>query len=597
MVYEHWLERWNLKSDPCKDIEMNTVENLKFLVPTKNINAMRAEIQDILNSNVGVIKPLVGSRGSGKTTCLYYLIYSLGSYKEILPVYTNLHESLSMIQESPFPITFTTRFVTRELILQIGKSLKSDFIKDEPIIENIIKRAKQIPCAPTEIPKVTDQDLELLIEVLKKKGLTVVFAIDELDKFETKKQVKNLADFFKNEQALLTKLASKNRTFFYISSSTRWDFLQNQDFSYLAGVFYVEKLDFAECKRILEKRFEICSPGSKPPFTDSALQLLISIFNGNPRRFILAAGHLLRLAHDNDMNIVTEELVKKAYGEESRRRLQEDYEEIISADKKAGNGALLIWYLCTKIPSTDVKKTLDDLIMVYKGKKHVAEHISNLDFLEGAKCLERSEADGSVSLHEDVISFFKKIEEMGHSLFDFAQWYSSIRLEPPGIPYCYKMIQELYSSLRNYEAKKNLVVSWEIYFSLEISTDQLEILSLCWKMLAKEITAFCLEYGTYRRRRTESTIEDVSRRKAVEFLGVTEHEAKELLINFLEALHSTKIELQNFGLIAAIFQKSYTGSGIMEANLIKEQAKLVYDELLKKWLQMIKRRPIDDLIS
>lgn len=597
MNYENWLQRWGLKSDPCIDILINSTENLKFLVSTKNINNMEAEVQNILNSPVGVIKPVVGPRGSGKTACLYYLIHSLKSYKDkILPIYVALHDSLSLIQESPFPITLTTRFVTKELISRIAESLDSSLIKEEPIIETIICRAKQISRTPTEVPNVTDQDLEILVDILKKRGFTIVFAIDELDKFEAPKQVKNLADYFKNEQALLTELASRNRTFFYISSSTRWDFLKKQEFSYLGGVFNITRLDFIEGKRILEKRFEVTNPGSKPPFTDGALRLLMSIFNGHPRRFVLASGHLLRLAHDKDVNIVDEELVKEAYGEESRKRFQEDYEEIISADRNAGNGALLLWHLCTKIPSSmDVKKVLDDLVMIYEDKKYATEHLSSLNFLEETKCLEHSKTDGSLKLNKDIVLLFKKIVEMGHSLFDFTEWYASIRLEPPGIPYCYKIIQDLYPLLSCYDAKKNLAESWDIYFALDVSCDPLEILDLSWKALVKEITAFCIECGTYETKLKETTIEDVARRKAIEFLGITDFETKQLLIKFLEALRYTRIELQSFGLIATIFQKCYTGSGIVEAITIREQAKHVYEELLKKWLKAFKRGSINDL--
>jgi len=97
MSYATWLDRWNLPSDPCKDIEINTPEHLKYLVTTSNTARIEAEIKDIRNSPVGVVKPVIGSRGSGKTTCLYYLIYSLEREHGTLPVYRNVHEVLSLI--------------------------------------------------------------------------------------------------------------------------------------------------------------------------------------------------------------------------------------------------------------------------------------------------------------------------------------------------------------------------------------------------------------------------------------------------------------------------------------------------------------------
>jgi len=592
LVYENWLKRWNLKSDPCKDIEINNPENLKYLVPTKNTEAMKAEIQDIQNSDVGAIKPVIGSRGAGKTACLYYLIHSLSNHKNILPVYVNMHASLSLIQESPYPITHTIRYVTKELISETAKllmNLNYGFVEKDPVIKNIVDRAKTQQLTPNEIPEITDDDLELFVKILNKNGLSVVFAIDELDKFETSRQVKNLADFFKNEQALLTKLAGGYKSFFYFSSSTRWEFVKKQEFSYLSNIFYIKRADFLEGKRILKRRFEVSSPGSKLPITDQAIELLISIFNGNPRRVILATGHLLRLAHDRDLDIVDYDLVKQTYSEESRQGFKEDYEEIIATDSKASKGALMIWYLCTRVPPENRMVVLDCLVKIYK--KSVKKNESFLlEVLENTGCIRLSqEGKQQIQIHEDIISFFKKWEELGHNIFDFSEWYSDTHVEPPTIPYSYKLVQDLYNRLKSHGAKKNLRDSWDLYFNLEVTSEPLDILYYSWRLLEKMVIAFCIWSGTYEIKLVETTIEDIASRKALEFLGITDPNAKDLLIRFNFALRKTMIKLKNFGLIGTVYQKTQNGSGIKEARSIKDQAKQIYTELLEKWCTYVTR--------
>lgn len=594
MSRTNWLKRWNLKSDPCKDIEINNPENFKFLVPTKTINAIDAEVQDIKNSQIGAIKPVIGSRGSGKTTSLYYLIHKLQTYEDILPAYINMYKSLSLIQESPYPITHIARFVIKELILGIIQScitLSRDFVIKKPSIENIIQRAKQKQLAPDQIPSVTDEDLEILIDILDGEGFTTVLAIDELDKFETSEQIKNLAGFFRNKQSLFTKLASKYRTFFYISSSNRWNFLKDKDFSYLSSTFVVSRINFLEARRILERRFEIFSPGSKPPFTDPALRSLVSIFNGNPRMVIFAAGRLLRVAHEKDVNIIDDKLVREVYGEESIKRFRDDYEEIILTDKKAGYGALIIWHLCTLAPPDQRKEALDYLTLIYTGD--VKERNESLiGILEASGCIKSYPKDGSMQIHQAIVSFYNKWKELGHTPSEFNEWYSTHLQEPPGIPYSYNLIQGLCKRIKEYDAMKNLMDSWNTYFNLEISTEPLEILYLSWKMLENEIKAFCIEYGTYKLKLTKTTLEDVATEKALEFLGIRDHQTRELLMKLNIALRLARIDFESFGIVASVYQKTCNGSGIKEANLIKEQAKLAYNELLKKWLDYSTRRKL-----
>jgi hypothetical protein len=73
MPYATWLDRWNLPSDPCKDIEINAPEHLKYLVTTSNTARIEAEVQDIRNSPVGVVKPNLTKIGIALTSAIHKL--------------------------------------------------------------------------------------------------------------------------------------------------------------------------------------------------------------------------------------------------------------------------------------------------------------------------------------------------------------------------------------------------------------------------------------------------------------------------------------------------------------------------------------------
>lgn len=594
MSYATWLDRWNLPSDPCKDIEINTPEHLKYLVTTSNTARIEAEIKDIRNSPVGVVKPVIGSRGSGKTTCLYYLIYSLERERGTLPVYRNVHEVLSLIEESPFPVTLTTKFITRELLSSLVDACirkYPELVKNHPVMEDMKRRLERGPKSPKDIPQVADSDVEILTDILKSNGITTIFALDELDKFEQPSQIATLEDYFRNEQTLFTTLASKTRTFFYISSSVRWGFLGSSDFSYLSNTFQVQRADWVEGKMILEKRFEVVSKDVKPPFEESAIKCLVSFVNGNPRVFITKAGEMLRLAHDRDESLVNEQLIRLAFSGEIKeidKRFEDDFEELVRSNSEARRGGLLLWYFLTSLNVDQRKIVMNGILDLYHG--NVCDlRILPVPLRADVEMHALKEKDGVIGLDESVRYLLKSWEKMGHSVLDLADWYCERLPKPGGLPEAYQIIEKISSAVHHPKTRAYLQKSLTSLFTAESSKDLATIRYSSWGMLHSAILAFTNEYGRHRYvpagKYRERHLDD-----ALSALGIKDEEGRTLFAAFLQTVNESRIKLANVGTMISIRDKHELVLNRGDVELLKKQALTAYNELLVEWMSYANKR-------
>jgi KaiC/GvpD/RAD55 family RecA-like ATPase len=594
MPYATWLDRWNLPSDPCKDIEINAPEHLKYLVTTSNTARIEAEVKDIRNSPVGVVKPVIGSRGSGKTTCLYYLIYSLEREQGTLPIYRNVHEVLSLIEESPFPVTLTTRFITRELLSSLVDACTRKYpelMKNHPVIEDVKRRLERSPGSPKDIPQVADSDVGVLTGILKGNGITTIFALDELDKFEQPSQIATLEDYFRNEQTLFTTLASKTRTFFYISSSVRWSFIGSPDFSYLSNTFQVQRTDWVEAKMILEKRFEVVNKEVKPPFDESAIRCLVSFVNGNPRVFITKAGEMLRLAHERDENLVNEELIRQAFSgqiKEIDKRFEDDFEELVRSNSEARRGGLLLWYFLTRLNVDQRKIVMNEILDLYHGNA-CDTRILPVPNRADVEMHALKEKDGVVGLDESVRYLLKSWEKMGHSVSDLANWYCERLPKPGGLPEAYQLIEKISTAVHHPKTRAYLQKSLTSLFTAESSKDLATIRYSSWGMLHNAILAFTNEYGRYRYvplgKYRERYLDD-----ALTALGIKDEEGQALFATFLQTANESRIKLANIGAMISIRHKHELVLNRGDVELLRKQALDAYNELLVEWASYVDKR-------
>jgi KaiC/GvpD/RAD55 family RecA-like ATPase len=594
MPYATWLDRWNLPSDPCKDIEINAPEHLKYLVTTSNTARIEAEIKDIRNSPVGVVKPVIGSRGSGKTTCLYYLIYSLERERGTLPIYRNVHEVLSLIEESPFPVTLTTRFITRELLLSLVDACVRKYpelVKNHPVIDDVKKRLEQSPRSPKDIPQVADIDVEVLTGILRSNGVTTIFALDELDKFEQPSQIATLEDYFRNEQTLFTTLASKTRTFFYISSSVRWGFISSPDFSYLSNTFQVQRADWVEGKMILEKRFEVVNKEARPPFDESAIRCLISFVNGNPRVFITKAGEMLRLAHDRGESLVNEQLIRLAFSgqiKEIDKRFEDDFEELVRSNSEARRGGLLLWYFLTSLNVDQRKTVMNGILDLYHGKACDLRALP-VPLRSDVEMHALKEKDGVAGLDESVRYLLKSWEKMGHSVLDLANWYCERLPKPGGLPEAYQLIEKINAAVHHPKTRAYLQKSLTSLFTAESSKDLATIRYASWGMLHSAILAFTNEYGRHRYvpagKYRERHLDD-----ALAALGIKDEEGRDLFATFLQTVSESRIKLANIGTMMSIRDKHGLVLNRGDVELLRKQALIAYNELLMEWTSYAEKR-------
>jgi Cdc6-like AAA superfamily ATPase len=264
---------------------------------------------------MGLIRPVVGPRGSGKTAHIYSLVSALAREKGILPVYVSVGNSLKHIRRAPQPTSVTVSYVQRDILRSIIKAMQKTrpgFVDKNPVVDSIWQRVTdkaEEGVDEESVPMVRDSDLRVLLQEIHSEGLRIVIAIDELDKLSSRSEVATVKEFFRSEQFHLTDITSNWRTSIYLSSSETWDFLKEQDFNYLSSTVQVIPISKEEARKIIQKRIDILSPGCELPISDDALACLVSVWRGNIRNLIYECEKVLDSAHNRGLKRADKNLV------------------------------------------------------------------------------------------------------------------------------------------------------------------------------------------------------------------------------------------------------------------------------------------------
>jgi len=513
------------------------------------------EIKTIISSPVGVIKPVVGSRGSGKSSWLSSLLYNLRNQKTVFSIYVNIFRSISTIKEVGRTV-FMERYVLNDVMLEILAKLRTmapSLFQRERWIEEVAKNVVTLP-TPEKLPNISSDNLFDILKVLKGIGYKAfVIAIDELDKLTEygdpnfEKLVSVTCDFFGTQQGLFQKLSSENRASIYTSCDEKLvEPFKKRGLTYLSSQIVIERLDKDEAKRMIRARL-------KPqieifPFSEESVKTLVSYFHGNARNIIFACGDLMREAAIRGLKEIDQELTKQLFLKVGTENFEKDFQDL-AAFEESSIGAKMVWRVCSRVPKLeDRKQALAFIVDLYEGKeaKNPPEYV--LRFLKDDEYLvphrlpkEKQEID------QHLVSFFDQWVKRGHSTEDFVEWYSTSPQRPEEFVSIDNKVQSLLKAITDEHVRQMISDSYDIYaYSLDRHTQRQIVVIKSWSMLEKVIKAYCLETGY------QGFVLTLTEEQADKHASRDTRDRKTLIRFFTDALWKKRTRLVHLGTIKTI---------------------------------------------
>jgi len=581
-----------MKYDPFMDFPIGSPEHRQFMVSTRSTQKIYPEIQTIINSPVGVIKPIIGSRGSGKSSWLLNMLYNLVNRKTVFSIYVNTFRSISTIKEvgrTVFMEKYVLNDIMSEILAKVRTVAPSLFLK-EKWIENVAKNVITIP-TPETMPNISADNLFDILRALKGEGYNAfVIAIDELDKLteegdpDFEKLVNMTCDFFGTQQGLFQKLSSEYRASLYISCDEKLvDPLERRDLTYLSNSILIERLDSNEVKRMIGARL---SPQVEIfPFSQECLETLVSYFQGNARKIIFACGALMREASIRGLKDINQTLAKQLFQRVAVENFTKDFQDLAKLEESS-IGAKMLWRLCSKIPTVeDRKQTLLFITCIYKGKEAKKPPESILKMLKDHEYLAPYKLPKEKQeINSRLISFFDHWIKKGHLIEDFIDWYSTSMQRPEETASIDNLVKSLLKAISDENIRQMINDSYDIYtYALEYYNQRDVIVIKSWSMLEKIIKAYCLETG-FRDYALSLSEEQEDKHASIEY-----RDRISLLRLFTLALNKKKTRLLQLGTIKSIKEtrNMVEHDGYMptedEAKMVKNNAKMAFEEVIKKW--------------
>lgn len=586
-----WLDYWGLKYDPFMDFPIRSPEHRKFMVVTKSIKKIRPEVQTIANSPVGVIKPVVGTRGSGKSTWLLNFLYSLEDNKTIFFIYVNTFKSISTVREAAKTV-FMERYVLNEVISQIFAKIRSiapSLFEDHKWMEEVAGNIVTIP-SPEVRPNISQDNLVDVLKVLKgEKFVKFVIAIDELDKVteegapDYEKLMTMIGDFFGTQQGLFQMLAAEHKASIYISCDEKWmELFRRRNLTYLKKAVQIERLNPLELKRIIKTRL-------KPqidifPFSTESLEIVNSYFSGNARSLIFACRELMIDSSVRGLKQIDGKMVKRLFSKIAAESFQEDFQDIAKLDISS-IGAKMLWRLCSKIPMReDREKTLLFLARVYRNEEIELPPEYIVKILKDYEYVTFKLPKGKPEINMKLKSFFDQWIKKGHLLDDLVEWYSENIQRPEEFASIDDKVNSLLKAIPNEQVQKRILYAYDLYsYTLDYHTQKQMVVLKSWSMLESLIKAYCLEIGF---REFYLTL---SEEQLDEHSSPYHKNRLSLLQKFTIALNKKSTRLIHLGTIKSIkdLRNSVEHEGYMpkedEATMAKANAKVAFEEIVSKW--------------
>jgi len=509
----NWLDWWGLDKDPCLDLPLKTSDLFEnYFISTKNTESVRNEADLVRRTQGGYIRLVVGARGAGKTSALYYFTRLLSSDRTIFPIFVELSDYTLMkigSYSSSHRELHASRLIASDLLRAAIKTLKTLKVElnnmDSAEIDRLsgILEGERQSSSSESIPAVATQDVTKVVGILSHYDLKVVLTVDELDKLDRSDLIELVSNYFKSEQGVFQTLMV-NKACLVIGCSDKWaNMFRQQDLSYMnyRNRLHLDRLSQEETKKMLEKRFDgvFKKENYRFPFSDDAIRLLNTCASGNPREIIQRSRPLLIKGAEQRLKKITAFQVNEMFGEDRGKALVSDFDAVVASSELAETGAVCIYRLASDpaVPPTICLPQLGKILAGSEADSEILDRLIRNGCVTREKVLDPQgkKVVTKISAAGPVLEFFREWKDKyKHDFDEFVEWYRYELREPPKITRTEKLLRYLVENSRGVVLKK-LEESLQSFINLEGTHRRDEIILCAWHMCQTAIVAFCQEFG------------------------------------------------------------------------------------------------------
>lgn len=436
-----WFEWFNLRNDPFSTSPITSASQEKLFYKTSDIQNKIDPVIRRLNVSDPFIKLIIGERGLGKTTALYYMEKEAQNFDFLIPIpieisfrnpnnvspeifigedilFQFIHKVLSYI----YPHKNDTWVHYNEFFNKTMKNCGFEIFNNE-----IFPDPSVFPNFPTL--RMTAQNILRLCESEKYR---LILLIDQIDKDPIDYALKFLKS--SHSQTLL-EMFTRSGSMVFISGKTdlyRKMFTGDrigEDFSYLSDVIMLEPLKQTEVIELLNCRFNSeANENFQNPLDIEVIHNITVAEKGTTRYIITKIKETLQKAHKLREKKVTITLYN------SSRFKHRDYSDIYyrlvveDGTCKIASERLIKLYVTLDKGISSYKDCLNLLRKIHTKKRLFKTEEFFISRLQDQGLLLRNEKREQIVAPEIGI-FFGKLEEKGITLEDFIGWFTDSKVE------------------------------------------------------------------------------------------------------------------------------------------------------------------------
>lgn len=436
-----WFEWFNLKNDPFSTSPITSANQEKLFYKTSDIQNRIDPIIKHIDTSEAFIKLLIGERGLGKTTTLYYIEKEVQNFDSVIPI--------------PIEISFRNPnnvspeiFIGEDILFQfIHKILSYIYLYKnnlwvqyneffEKTLENcgleiyfdeIFPDPSKFPTFPTL--RIT---ADSILRLCNKEKYRLIILIDQIDK----DPIEYAVNFLKSSHSqTLLEMFTRSGSLIFITGKTELykkmftDDRIDEDFSYLSDVVILEPLKQTEVIELLNCRFDSeANEKFQNPFDIEVIHSITVDEKGITRYIITKIKETLQKAYKLKEEKITSDLYN------SRRFKRRDYSEIyyrlVDEDGtcKVASEKLTKLYVLLGKNIELYKNALNLLRKTDTHQRLLKKEKYFIPKLEDEKLLLRNDKRELI-VSSEINIFFSKLEEKDITPKDFMGWFTDSKVE------------------------------------------------------------------------------------------------------------------------------------------------------------------------
>lgn len=436
-----WFKWFNLKNDPFSTSPITSANQEKLFYKTSDIQNKVDPIIRQLDVSNPFVKLLIGERGLGKTTTLYYIEKEAKNFEFIIPI--------------PIEISFRNPnnvspeiFIGEDILFQFIHKLLS-FIHlnknkvwahNSDFFDKMMKNCRleiyndEIFPDPTEFPTFPTLRMTAhnILRLCESENYRVILLIDQIDKDPIEYALKFLKS--SHSQTLLEMFTRLGGMIFITGKFDLYEKMFtgdriDEEFSYLSDVIMLEPLKQTEAIELLNYRFKSeANQNFQNPLDIDVIHEITVSEKGVTRYIITKVKDALQKAYKLGEKKVTINLFNS--NRFKRRDCSDIYYRLVGEDGtcKVASEKLTQLYSTLNNSSVHHRNALDLLRKIHKKQGLFKIEEFFIPLLTDQKLLLHNEMREQIVAPEISI-FFNKLEEKHITLTDFIGWFSDSKLE------------------------------------------------------------------------------------------------------------------------------------------------------------------------